>query len=736
MSRIIQLGDHLWQLPPMPETQDEVLYSKLSQGKQYWRRDNDYPEEFFLYSPATLVNSEYTRRDDNTGALTHLSREDTARILALREREMRRRWEGVWFMNDGEPTYLTGNHYFQLQWGAVKDYENPYTGQEYGEYREYMRDYQYFRQMCLESVDNHGQRNCSGFLLVKPKKTAITNTEALNFLNESTMTRSKNFGMMSKSLEDAMDTNFAYYMYGFNRLPYVFQPTVAQDNLKKIVFGNPRIRPTGSQTNILARLDNSKGFNTTVFTKGLVANAFDGPIMYRYWNDEWTKFEDPYPMDVYKKTSETVKKQESIQGLGIWTAYVSETDGKGFLQAKELMENSLLETMSKDTGRTKSELFYYFISADVAGDTSFDVYGKADTSKNVTRIQARIKQLEDDPQGLQAFTRQSPRTSDDAWRQGGGGGSVYNNVRLGKQLSAIRTRLNIGDLPYKHGKLEWVTVPMGLVKFVETSEEDKMKGVQGPCRLYLSEYLTADAFNRPFRLNMRDDNGLLMPGEDTPFIGATDPTEYAFKSDVKTPSQCASTVMNFNNPTFNSLWGKVVTRRFVFSYLHRHESPAKTLEDIIMKILFFGCYEAPEGNRQWLYTKLIEAGLQNFLLYRDPKTRSIEPYNHRKHQDLIRTVVAGRQNTIDDYVRSTSLYYAPPTGDDPDYLELMEEDRILQQHMSFDTSNTKIYDMGVCGSYNMMVLEAFEAWHKGKQVRESDLDQRSLELAFEYLVNM
>ena len=35
------------------------------------------------------------------------------------DEEFKRREEGFWFMNNGEPTYITGTHYMYLQWSKI-----------------------------------------------------------------------------------------------------------------------------------------------------------------------------------------------------------------------------------------------------------------------------------------------------------------------------------------------------------------------------------------------------------------------------------------------------------------------------------------------------------------------------------------------------------------------------------------------------------------------------------------
>ena len=54
--------------------------------------------------------------------------------LAFAEKEFYRIKDGFWFYNNGVPTYITGRHYYYLQYSVLENRKSP-------EYRDASRDY-------------------------------------------------------------------------------------------------------------------------------------------------------------------------------------------------------------------------------------------------------------------------------------------------------------------------------------------------------------------------------------------------------------------------------------------------------------------------------------------------------------------------------------------------------------------------------------------------------------------
>ncbi|HEU4608833.1 MAG TPA: hypothetical protein VFS31_12045, partial [Chitinophagaceae bacterium] len=450
----IQLEEHTYKPPPLPRDTNEILFINEPIEKQYWRRQTDLPPEFEGYGPLTRVNAEYTQWQEVEGVNTviALSKADTDKVREYRDRELKRRREGVWFMNKGVPTYLTGDHYFALQWCPINGLSNPFdNGSPYGAFRWFQAKFFYFLEVCgISYVCDPALRisnkrpKCIGGYIVKPKKTGITLLVMYAFANRLTMTAALNAGAMSKSKEDCMVTNMTYFRHALDNLPYIFLPNIERDNLDFVRFDTPRAKNTGTKKSQMRQMGNGKGLNSFFKAAPTKADAFDGPVMHLENLDEFAKCEDPYPAVIYEKTIQTVKIGGMPNGLLLITHYTPETDGKSFEEGRKIFYDSELSTIDPMTGMTKSELFAYCISAKDSYETpdnKFNKYGFLDEDKALQNINSRREQLKADRQKLQSFMRQYPLNREEAWRQGGGGGSLFDNIRLGIRKSEIEDML-------------------------------------------------------------------------------------------------------------------------------------------------------------------------------------------------------------------------------------------------------------------------------------------------------
>jgi hypothetical protein len=199
--KIIDLFDLKVRLPKPPKDKSKILFSELPKKDQYWRRlevpDNITPDNVDLF-------------DD-----------------WIRE-EFRRRREGVWFMNNGKPVYLTGNHYFALQWCKMLD-----NGQ-FMNFR-YAQLYMFYHlEACI--VD----KRCLGQVFLKSRRTGFTYIVLAILLNMSTGTANAKYGMTSKSGDDVQEA-FDKFSYMFLSLPFFFRPVVKgkEDSPSELFFGKP-----------------------------------------------------------------------------------------------------------------------------------------------------------------------------------------------------------------------------------------------------------------------------------------------------------------------------------------------------------------------------------------------------------------------------------------------------------------------------------------------------------------
>ena len=98
--KVIELGGLVIILPAQPPKKQIEGYGKAV-DMQMWER-RPMPEEL--------------SRIRSMDEWSEMPREFRQKFSAYIEEEFRRRREGFWFYNNGEPTYITGRHYMMLQW--------------------------------------------------------------------------------------------------------------------------------------------------------------------------------------------------------------------------------------------------------------------------------------------------------------------------------------------------------------------------------------------------------------------------------------------------------------------------------------------------------------------------------------------------------------------------------------------------------------------------------------------
>lgn len=712
---IAYFGEHEWKLPDMPTDEKDILFSDYPVKEQYWRRQEDFPKFFYDWSYETKLYADITQYDG--GDLVSLNKEDSQKLIDLRDRELKRRIDGVWFMNDGKPTYMTGGHYFMLQWVKLAKYVNKRTGDSYGEFREFQMFVFYFLEMCKQDDD------CAGGYIIKPKKTGVTQLVAADYLDESTRMKGRVFGVMSKAqVPDCRDVNFMYYMHGFRGLPEVFKPSIANDNMTNIKFGNPvsnKQRGRKAQKAI-SKLD---FFETHMYALPTKSDSFDGAKWFRAWCDEFPKYKDPYPDDVYKKTVVAVKMQEQITGKFWITSYTPEKDDRSYIEAKKIYYESKLKTKSDKTRRTKSNLYCYFISVLDSAEGTFDIYGRADRAAAKLFVDNNISLLKDDKPALQAFKRQNPVVEEDAWREGGGDGSVFDNIRLAYRKDALEADNLVGLLPYVECNLRWVGERLKSQVTIDViTEKQKEEGKSGRWRFHNLQWLKKGIFNRTIKDNLVNDRGLPKPAFPADFMASLDPVKYALKSNVVKGSKNALWVMNFPDIGLNTLHGQQVTNRGVCEYLYRQERPKDTYEDVLMTIFLFSCPIGIESNIPWVATKMIEDGLEEFLMVQDKKTKAIIPYSDRPNEliKLLTTQSSTRDKaTVDDLIRAGLEYFAEPMPGEFDNLENVTSIELINDLLMFDPENTHPYDSAISWLYCLRCMQGYTAW---LSKRSDDID--------------
>ena len=98
-------------------------------------------------------------------------------LFSFIEQEFERRRNGVWFYNNGVPTYITGRHYMFLQWSKI----------DIG-YPSYLA---FQREIFLHMAACEADSRCIGQLYTKCRRSGYTNICASVLVDEATQVKDK-----------------------------------------------------------------------------------------------------------------------------------------------------------------------------------------------------------------------------------------------------------------------------------------------------------------------------------------------------------------------------------------------------------------------------------------------------------------------------------------------------------------------------------------------------------------
>ena len=702
-----KVGEHTIEIPDWEEGMD-LINEGLSYEDSYWKVQ-DIPKILWDIQDYTVQFSNHPQSIyDSEGRLVALSKEDSIEVQKILKRELHRRLWGVHMKNGNDIIWIAPDYYFFLQWFQQADITADEKGNRLGGFRKIQND----AVQLWEHVKHN--KEIAGAAYPKVKKCGWTYVFAAAMLNEATITRNNLFLMMSKDYETCKLTQFSFIGYGFEKLPWVMKPTVSNKNLSEVKFGKPKDKIHQSKY--------GKYLNNLIKACKTKPAAFDGPVPYRCWIDEFPKMWMASKCSLKKtfdKSLEAVKINQMINGKLLLTSYMQEEADEGFFDAKTILENSLLRTIEKGSKRTKSQLIVFPIYGHQSNAECFDKYGDCDEECATRKVNEELltKKTRRD---IITHKRQYPMSWSDMV-DNVGAGSAFDNPRLAVERNKLHEQDLQGIHPYKEGHLRWENSmyeakrPKGQfcnVYFEELTPERIKNGEVGSIRIFHDLERMPDfkhILNRPYREGIKR-NGLYCPHESNIGVMSCDPVGYKMASEVKEGSLNASIGGFMYEPAFDTLAKTPISNVPLFDYLYRHEDPDIILEDMIKIIMYWGFYAIIEANKEWMETDIKKHGLQNFLIVRQVD-KSITPWEDFADFRGGNKSMFSDENMIAAYMRSIQRYIAEPR--DPEgvnYIEHIKSIRVIDNLMDFDPLNTKRFDSAVAFGYWRVGIENFMAW--------------------------
>ena len=283
---------------------------------------------------------------------------------------------GYWFYNNGEATYITGLHYFYLNYWTLEDGGKP-------DYRDADRRWFLFRNHC-ESLPQ-----CFGIIRIKKRREGATSQEACSLVYKAIMRPKSNCGIVSKTGNpDARDVFQKMIVWGYKNLPVFLKPSIEDETSKtSLVFSPPKKK---NKTVVRTKgkvFDDDMGLESVIDFRATALNSYDSGRITAILIDEGGKWPKDVPINKYWPIVRKTLTRGMIKvGFAVIPSTVNDSENGG-IEFKELFDGS--DHLGQDI--TATGLFQYFTPAYDGYEGFIDEYGMSIIDTPTERQRKYIK---------------------------------------------------------------------------------------------------------------------------------------------------------------------------------------------------------------------------------------------------------------------------------------------------------------------------------------------------------
>jgi hypothetical protein len=322
-------------------------------------------------------------------------------LEAYKAQEWDRRLNGFWYMNRGQPVYITGMHYLFMQWWMID------IG--YPKFRIIDLEYFYFLQYVIEDP------NCYGMLEICKRRNGKTYRAGVFIYEYITRTKRTQAGIQSKTGPDAKKVFSKSVVGPFKKLPKFFRPEYDMS-----LGITPKTEIRFQQTNVRGKKAEDylekEELESLIDFQSADVMGYDGQKLHRKFDDEFCKTVE---CNIYERHEVTrfclVDEEGNIIGKVLYSSTVEKlkTDREGVQEGAKLLWDESNQLDIQENGQTKSGCYRFFIGAHRS--RNIDIYGFPDEEKSKQQILANWAAVASNPQALSARKRKEPLTISDAF---------------------------------------------------------------------------------------------------------------------------------------------------------------------------------------------------------------------------------------------------------------------------------------------------------------------------------
>ena len=552
------------------------------------------------------------------------------------DKEFTRRDEGYWFSNKGNDTYITGTHYMYLQWSKI-DVGRP-------EFREANRLFFIFWEACKADT------RCYGICYLKNRRSGFSFMSSSETVNQATISSDSRFGILSKTGSDAKKMFTDKVVPISTHYPFFFKPI--QDGMDRpkteLAYRVPASKLTRKSITQNSKREILEGLDTTIDWKNTGDNSYDGEKLRLLVHDESGKWERPDNiLNNWRVTKTTLRLGSRIIGKCMMGSTSNALD-KGGDNFKKLFYASDVTKRNRN-GQTSSGLYSLFIPMewnyegfiDSYGIPVFETPGKPVEGPYGDPIDIGVIEhweneadgLKDDPDALNEFYRQFPRTEEHAFRDETKN-SIFNLQKIYEQIDYNDNAKSSGLV--SRGNFQWENG----VKDSRVIFTPDLKG-----RFNIS---WVPGLNLQNRVILK--NGMKYPGNE--HIGAFGCDSY----DISGTTDGGGSKGALHGLTKFSM-EDAPSNTFFLEYIARPQTAEIFFEDVLMALVFYGMPLLAENNKPRLLYYIKRRGYRGYSINRPDKTANKLSVAEREiggipnsSEDIKQVHAAAIESYIDKYV--------------------------------------------------------------------------------------
>jgi hypothetical protein len=671
ISRTGQIGDIVniqGLIVALPAVPNDVFKRSDKSSQQYWERQ-DLPKDLLKIQSIFHWNE--------------MPAEFKDRWVDYIESEFNRREDGMWFMNNGTPTYITGAHYMYLQWSSID------VG--YADYREANRIFFIFWEACRADIRSFGM------IYLKIRRSGFSFMSSSECVNIATLARDSRVGILSKTGADAKKMFTDKVVPINSRLPFFFRPIMdGMDKPKtELAYRVPASKITKKN---MANASDSEviGLDTTIDWKNTEENSYDGEKLLFLAHDESAKWVKPNNiLNNWRVTKTCLRVGSKIIGKCMMGS-TSNALSKGGDNYKKLYEDSNVVSRNAN-GQTKSGLYALFIPMEWNMEGFIDRYGMPVVRKPDTPIlgvdgqmikngaidywEAEVESLKNDADALNEFYRQFPRTESHAFRDESKS-SIFNLTKIYQQID------------YNDSGIEGQMVTRGSFHWKDGIKDSKVIWTPDSRGRFLISWVP------PLHLqnNVPIRNGIKYPGNEHLGTFGCDPYDISAVVGGRGSNGSLHGMTKYH-------MDDAPVNQFFLEYIARPQTAEIFFEEVLMACVFYGMPVLAENNKARILYHFKNRGYRAFSMNRPDRTLNKLSKTERELGGIPNSseeVKQSHASAIESYIEKFVGFDLANSYRSSDEIGTMPFTRTLEDWAKFDINDRTKHDASISSGLAIM----------------------------------